>query len=230
MVYNYISGLAIIEKVNDDYNIQSADWIPLAPKWIFEGLRLIKARSTTVLAPPMNIPVNDYRFDLPDDVASIERVCDEKNVPILISSSIIALDHGITKSAAKELKRCIISLQYAEINSDDSFVTIHYRKYPTHRSSELQQNIPVIPDDETTILALTDYVLFKILVRGYVHPYYRLGAQNPMYDPQLNWIKNKVLAKRSLSKLTDHDLEQITRDFNDMFTDKYHYYTKGFTQ
>ena len=228
MITNYISGLAVIQRVDDDFNIKTSDWKPLAPDWIFNALRSIRVRQASVEAKPVNLIVKDNRFDIPDYCSQITKVLDEQGLPILVVSERENFNTTIQKEDSITCKRCTVLMNECEINTDDEFVTVFYRKYPTHYSKELMQEIPIIPDSEIILEGLSYYVLSKILGRGYVHPIYKLGTNNQNYDPRLVWESKVPKIRKVLNSMTDHDYELIARDLTTFFVDKASYYKIGY--
>lgn len=251
MVYSYISGMAVVEKLAD-LRLETEGWIPNSARWIYEALRKLKCRSASVQAPPVVVDVINGRVALPEWLFSLSAITTLSGDRFVIDRSAICLT-GETLAKAqlesipvstivdpnKVVTRqfnnsrnliAVIGLNYIEINSDDAQVVLYYRKYPSHYVDSLQQEFPVIPDTENTIQAIFFYVLTQILLQGTVHSIYRLKDQNQLYDPMIQWERFRGIAHREINALDDSDLEIISQALTTMFYDKDYFYKGGFRQ
>lgn len=93
-----------------------------------------------------------------------------------------------------------------ETNLDCEEVVVYYLSYPIEFDSIFGFEAPMIPDNEHVKIALTWYVLCKILMRGGVHPILKLGGIDPEYDPSKQWKHWKPIA---INKANEDDPEQM---------------------
>lgn len=92
-----------------------------------------------------------------------------------------------------------------EVNNDSDYATIYFLSYPIEFDAIFGFDAPQIPDNEHVKIALTWYVLTKILMRGYLHPIIKLGGVDPEYDPSKQW---KVWKTNARNNVSDSDPEQ----------------------
>ena len=82
-----------------------------------------------------------------------------------------------------------------ELNFDTDKITVESYEVATYYDDYFNCNVPYVYDDGLLLEALSWYVLYKILCRGYKHQVFSLTGSEPV-NPYVQWtlIKNKASA------------------------------------
>lgn len=128
---------------------------------------------------------------------------------VLLSSSSVFDSRFLDLSYDESNWYSLLSNNYFETSFEEGTVYVHYRKYPTDPDSGL----PLIPDNEKAKLAISFYILWMLLARGYKHPVYAIGHSNPSLDPYKLWEDYRLRGRNSISA-TDEDQRKL---YHDMF-------------
>ncbi len=104
-----------------------------------------------------------------------------------------------------------------EVNKDCDNITVYYMQYPIQFDDVFGFEAPMIPDNEPTKVALTWYVLSKILMRGYKHPILQLSHRDVEFDPYKQWDVWKTKARNNLSDGDSERNDIISRIWNSYF-------------
>ena len=104
----------------------------------------------------------------------------------------------------------VISGNNIELNFDTDYIVVAILQVETEYSEYYGTELPKIPDNGLLIEAVTDYIMYRMLTRGYKHPVMNLTAASEALNPYVRWKDNLEKVKRSV-KLdaqlpTDDDL------------------------
>jgi len=104
----------------------------------------------------------------------------------------------------------VISGNNIELNFDTDYIVVAILQIETEYSEYYGTELPKIPDNGLLIEAITDYIMYRMLTRGYKHPVMNLTAASEALNPYVRWKDNLEKVKRSV-KLdaqlpTDDDL------------------------
>lgn len=205
----------IIGKIDNDFNIDNSDWIPRAGAWIIDALSQLKVL-------PMEIKKRE--LDVIDRIAMFPCALNLKSLKVYDSNgcqipeltkgsrtSIAKSDEYIGVSeqstdpryrtvAAKVVQSCgknyvISDNDKIELNFDTDKITVESYEVATYYDDYFNCNVPYVYDDGLLLEALSWYVLYKILCRGYKHQVFSLTGSEPV-NPYVQWtlIKNKASA------------------------------------
>lgn len=150
--------------IKDSFEFNDDDWKTKAVEFIARGLEKIGCTPTYKVVVEEHT-FTDYRLELPTDVNYLIEVEDDNCCYIPVVNSTSLLD---------ECKCCINKCPdsvYA--NYDNGFLhfsietaTIKLRYYTLPLDDD---GFPLIPDDADVIEALTWWVMYKMITRGYKH-------------------------------------------------------------
>lgn len=73
MITNYINSSIIIHRIEDEYNIQSHDYIAKFPNWVLNCLRDINVKQIYQLVSP-TVEFENYKCKLPDNINRVYNV------------------------------------------------------------------------------------------------------------------------------------------------------------
>jgi len=169
MINNSISAKHLIWRVGRTFNIQNSDWITDSYEFIYNGLRELNIYQSL---EPCHIPttVTDYRFSLPCDLRILQGVT--------YNGARLKMLKSINKYYIKDLEKYPVSEHTMqsipngtiEVSFETGEVVVHYLKLPSEYDTELEVDVPLVPDNEYVLDALSWYLLYHILLRGYKHP------------------------------------------------------------
>ena len=220
MNYQLISANSVIAKIENDFSIDYADWIPRVGIWLNDALSHMEI-VTAYEEQSFPLEVDDYHVELP-------------NVSIVDIKRILGISYNdewlIRLNVIKPIRQPSIRLfnQSRETyNVKNGYITtsfksgsiILYVDVPAIEYDELRQiYLPKIPNNDNIVLALEWYLLYCILRRGHKHPVYSLDSSNPITNPYLMWEKYRKLGKNSLCKFDPEERAEITRLLTTLFT------------
>jgi len=211
-IYNNISSREIIRRVYDHYDIKTSDWEARAYDWINELLGHVKIY-VALEDCHMDISIISNRAKLPCDLRVLRAVEIDGIKQDLVNKhninkhdSIIlnqASDNGVTYELSKT--------GYIISSKETGTMRIHYKKLPTVFDNELQQEIPLVPDNEKLLMAGEWYVLYRLMIRGYTHPVFNLANNNPELNPSIQW---KIWANKA-----SNDMASLNKDQRNLHSD-----------
>lgn len=86
-----------------------------------------------------------------------------------------------------------------ELNFDTDYIVVAILQVETEYSEYYGTELPKIPDNGLLIEAVTDYVMYRMLTRGYKHPVMSLTAASEALNPYVRWKVNLEKVKRSVA-------------------------------
>lgn len=158
----------LLSYIKDTFNFNDDNWKLDSIEFIGQGLAIIGCDSKTLEKKVTNEEgldnVENYRVALPTDMNNILAVeVDCRELPILNSTTLI-----------RDCKCCIsnedydgygeLSSTYLHTSFETGSVKIHYYSIPLDNDG-----FPKIPEDAMTTEALTWFVIYKLMLGGYVH-------------------------------------------------------------
>lgn len=93
----------------------------------------------------------------------------------------------------------VVSGNNIELNFDTDYIVVAILQVETEFSEYFGSEVPKIPDNGLLIEAITDYVMYRMLTRGYKHPVMSLTAASEALNPYVRWKVNLEKVKRSVT-------------------------------
>lgn len=93
----------------------------------------------------------------------------------------------------------VVSGNNIELNFDTDYIVVAILQVETEFSEYFGSEVPKIPDNGLLIEAITDYVMYRMLTRGYKHPVMSLTAASEALNPYVRWKVNLEKVKRSVA-------------------------------
>jgi len=206
MIYKSISAKHLIWRVGRTFNIQSSDWISDAYEFIFNGLRELNVYQS--LEPCHKVvAITDYRITLPCDISILggitykgERLKFFRNIN---KYYIKMLDkYPVSNHTCQLIPNGTIETSIPSCTIESKDCVVHYMKIPSEYDTELETDIPLVPDSEPILDALTWYLLYHILLRGYIHPSIKWSDALEMWE-------NKKWAAINRATMPDEEERQL---------------------
>ena len=92
----------------------------------------------------------------------------------------------------------VVSGNNIELNFDTDYIVVAILQVETEYSEYYGTELPKIPDNGLLIEAITDYIMYRMLTRGYKHPVMNLTAASEALNPYVRWKDNLEKVKRSV--------------------------------
>lgn len=154
----------LLAYIKDSFNFNDDNWKLDSIEFIGQGLSIIGCASKVLEKQVSEVEVVNYRVALPTDMNNILAVeVDCAELPILNSTTLI-----------QDCKCCVsnesyngygeLSSAYLHTSFEEGTVKIHYYSVPLD-----DDGFPKIPEDAMTTEALTWFVMYKLMLGGYVH-------------------------------------------------------------
>jgi len=217
MAYKKINSKVCVANVLNNYDIQQMGWISRSPEWINTGLGLMYMTSNLTYAEPKDVTISEYKGELPCDIKLLRAVEYEgkrlhciSNPINTLSSDDLELETHLTDNYSIDQAGYIIT------TFEEGTVRIHYMKLPVELDTDFNIWFPLIPDNTKVIDALEQYLLYRILTKGYLVRGLSLEKNNPLVNPGLAWeIKKKKAENSEIIRDVDElqEISQITRTF-----------------
>ena len=205
MIYDNISSREVIRRVYINFNIKTTDWESLTFDWINEAIGLVRAYPMLVDCH-QDLTLVSFRAKLPCDLKVLRGVTIDgvrQTVPKV--ARVYAQDSVVLNGDGEQAIYELSKTGYIISSNETGTIRIHYKAFPTEFDDELNMEIPMIVDNEKLLQFLEWYVLARILMRGYNHPVFKIGAQNPELDPMKQW---KYWARRVPNSLNELSREE----------------------
>lgn len=203
MINNSVSVKHLLVSTIDYFNIHSADLIAKAYDWTYEGLRELELYTNLVPCVQANVPVVDYRFSLPCNMQVLTGIT-YKNQRLNPARSIRLYDKAtLSNYPVSEHSYEQLANGYIQTTFTDDVVDIHYKSIPTEYDNELETDVPLVPDNEYVLKAMRFYLLMRLIMRGYVHPIFKID------DIMQLWEHNKAIAKTKARRMNPGERELV---------------------
>ncbi len=204
MIYRLIDASNVIANVQDTFNINSADWIGRAGNWINKALTDIGV-VTELKVTHLDTNATDYRVELPCDIKSlvavevngmrVYRTQPVTQMEKVADSTDTYTDSEYAPETGRSYNTTVLSYSvqgdnYIQFETNSEYykeiaVTLHYKSLPTSIFKPYNMMLPMIPDIDIAQDAIANYIMIKILGRGYNHPVYSLNNNHPATNPYL---------------------------------------------
>ncbi|MBD5584356.1 MAG: hypothetical protein HDQ88_04690 [Clostridia bacterium] len=242
---NLISSSVIIHDLIEDYNVQSMDFVTRLPSWICQCLSDLNIQLHYVDAAD-ELEFNEYRCEIPDGCKNIKTVIIDKHraefttnpapivadnesyIPLAVSFPVghLAIEHAVFDLS--ELHRDTkylysINGNYLNLNVCKGRLGLIYSKLPFILDSVLKINVPLIPNNDILKEAIKNFVMIRMLQRGYKHHTFNLKENNPYTNVAMMYDNNKIKVRNACNRLTKDKRDDCTRSLLNFFNLKNHY-------
>lgn len=242
---NLISSGVVIHRIIEDYGIHSMDFITRIPTWICEALADLNIQQHLINIGK-TIEFDEYRCQIPDGCENIRLITingkradyttnpapldsdDGKYIPLAMSFPIgtnltdnVVLD--VQRSISPSLYTYSINGSYINLNVRNGLLGILFHGLPMVIDEVLKINVPLIPNNEILIGALRDFVMIRVLQRGYKHAVLNLKENNPYTNPAIAYDSAKIKVRNSCNKLTIDKRNDCSKSLLNFFNLKNHY-------
>lgn len=218
----------IIAKIDNDFNIDTTDYIPRIAAWVIEALSILKCSKKEYKTRELKVNNKIAISECPLDIKGM-KVYDKNgciienmesslcgcNVPstgnfnqsgrgeqiaIPLDPKNVAGDYVTMDRYKIQQSKYYIALcdRKLELNFDTDKIYIKSKEVKTYYSEKFGVELPVIPNNGLLIEAVGYYCLYKILCRGIKHPVFNLSASQYGTNPFFIWNSLKDQAKRSV--------------------------------
>lgn len=217
---NHLKIERLIGKIDNDFNIDTSDWIPRVAAWTIDALSqmkvlpMVKKRRTLevvdkIACIPCPIKSNSLKvFDkngceIPE-LNKYSNCCgknqiEDKYIGVSRQDDDVRYRTVAAKVVAPLGYRnyVLVDDNKIELNFNTDEITIETFEIATYYDDYFNCEVPYIYDDGLLLEALSWYCLFKILSRGYKHQIFGLGNSEPT-NPYVQWINIKDKAAASV--------------------------------
>jgi len=220
-VYNSVSARTVIRRVYDHFNVVGSDWEIRSIEWIGEALRQLNIYNSLEQCHT-DLTLVNHKAKLPCDLFSLRAVEANGNIMDLTHNGAINKFDSVVLSEISNLEKTyeLTHTGYIMVNNvdtaNDDKIRIHYLKVPDVFDDELAMRIPLVPDNEKVLEALSWYVFYRLLGRGYKSPVYSLRDPIEHLNPYRMWLKHKPKAKNIRMDLNKDEREMHKRIWNNM--------------
>lgn len=209
----------IIAKLDNDFNLDTTDYVPRVAAWVIEALSILKCTPREFVSEDCNVVDRIAQFPCELDFKTVtvydkngckiphiskakcacvksplEQIAIPAN-PENVAGDYVTTDRYkvIEPKAYYEIDKHKIGLTF---NTDK--ISIRYKKIKTYRSEDFGCDLPVIPNNGLLVEAITNYCMYKILCRGIKHPVFNLSASQYGTNPYYMWRESQDKVKRSV--------------------------------
>ena len=215
-VKSHIDLARLVGKIDNDFNISEADWIPRVAAWVIDALSQMKVlpmekrRRTlevvegiakfpcTVNASELRVfdkygnEVKPHKIGMPFD-----RIVEDREIQIIDNNNNTGINYMQTATIVNTCEHYFILYDNTiEVNFNTDEIIVESFEVATYFDEYYNCECPYIYDDGLLLEALAWYVLFKYLSRGSSHPVFSIKTNNEVTNPFIQWnnIKSKAAA------------------------------------
>lgn len=213
MIYTLTSAKDVIARVDNNFDIDYADWITRAPLWIADALNKMElVNGYEEVALPLTI--EDYHVQIPKtvvpDIKRILGVSYSDNLLIRLNVlQPVRLPNVSISSYSTETYN--IKNGHITTSFEEGDIILYCDQIPVEYDEERMVYFPRIPDDSVIMEALEWYIMYSILKKGHKHPLFSLDSNNPITNPFLMWQQTKKAAMNRGSKLDPDERYNIMK-------------------
>lgn len=207
MNYQLTSAKEVIARVENNFDIDYADWVTRAPLWIADALdqmQMIAAYEDTY----EDLSVENHIIMLPDDVPSDIR----QILGIGYSGQLIRRLNTINPVKQPQViseynnnETYSIKNGYIVTSIEVTTIRLYYRRPAIEFDNELQVYLPRVPINSIAQNAIGWYLIYCMLRRGHKHTTFSLDSKNPITNPYIMWEKE---SKKAMNSVGGFDIEE----------------------
>lgn len=202
MVNKYISSRIIIERIYDDYNIQSDDFVTKVPTWVLNSLREIGVRQSYI-TKNYELPFNHHRVCIPIEV--------DKVYGVIINGMEARMNFSnrLYNKESNGNTHMVVGFKGDVFKDDTNIIDLAtVPKYNTETHSNVN------PD---SLIPYNDGTLSEVLLAKHINLHYWVSRPKSLVTYKINngWIETscehgmcEILAG-SIPYIYDYDLDQL---------------------
>jgi hypothetical protein len=213
MIYQLTSCKEIFARIDNNFDIDYADWMTRAPLWVADALDQMQL-IVTYEDKKLPLTVEDHIVHLPDDAPQdIRRILgvEYNNCLIRRLNVINPVKQPLDNSEYNSLETYSIKNGYIVTSFDEGDVILYYQAPSLEYDSELQVYLPRVPINSVIQGAIEWYIMYCILRRGHRHPLFSLDSKNPITNPYMMWIQESKKAKNIAGSNDPEDRFEMSR-------------------
>lgn len=242
---NLIPSTVVIHDIMEDFNIQSMDFITRVPSWICQCLVDLNIQQYYIEVAD-RLEFEEYKCKLPEGCKEIRTVIINRHralyssnpapitndnmqfIPLAVSFPVgyLTMDNvvfDISQLISDPIYTYSINGTWLHLNVCRGELGLIYQRLPFVIDEVLKINVPLIPNNEILKEAIKNFVMTRILQRGYRHPVLNLKENNPFTNPSLKYDSEKIKVRNACNKLNIDKREDCSRSLMNFFDLKNHY-------
>mgnify|MGYP005854818117 FL=1 len=225
----FISVKSVIAKTFRDYNLKSNDHFSYAIEWSGEALDMIgqapilvdKNRILEVTSHKVKLPFDLQQIDViyypGEEITKKEEINGKENFCYLLrylGSDFNTHSHqqhkySPNKTTPNYYSGYTLNDNYINTDFEQGFILVYYKGYPVDN-----EGFPVIPDSTRVKNAIVEYIIWKLISRGWKHP----AGVNFLQQKQL-WEEACARARANLMMPDVEDYRKFDEDWVHLIPD-----------
>ena len=213
MIYQLTSAKEIVARLENDFDIDHADWVSRAPLWIANALDILHF-TATYEDKYIDLTVDNYIVQLPEDAPQdIRRILGVEYEGVLIKrlNVINPIKQPQVDSEYSSLETYSIKNGYIVTSFEEGTIRLYYQTPALEWDINNQVYWPKVPANSIIQGAIEWYLIMSMLRRGYRHPTYSLESRTPFTNPALMWEKEQKAARNQGNGFDPEDRAEISR-------------------
>jgi hypothetical protein len=212
MIYKLTSANEVIARIENNFDIDYADWISRAPVWIADAMDRLKLVSAYEEAIFPTV-IEEYACELPNDsVSDIKRILGVEYRDMWLKRIGIVAPKRMVTYNTRNISRETYTIKNSHIitSFEEGEVNIYYDRPAIEYNSLRQVYLPKVPENSIAQDAISWYLIYCMLKRGHKHPIYSLDSKNPLTNPYLMWIDESKKARNSCGAMDREERENFS--------------------
>lgn len=237
MNYKNINSKVVLGYIDNDYSIDSTDWINRSPLWIHSCMADLGCFPMLKQIYSENVTVANYMAKIPCDLKLLDAVIyNNYRLPLMgksVGRHTALVPYTDHPEQAYELR----GDSYIITTFEDGTVNFVYRAIPVEQDPDSGVWFPLIPDKYEVIEAMQHFILMKIIQKGYSVEGFSLKDNNPATNPYLAYYGNERIGivgsqKKARNAMVnmDPDHRKLMSDITRTFIYDYNRYDREFLQ
>lgn len=195
----------VIARIADDYGMVGSDWITSSFEWIPQAIG--KLRTSIPYEPThLDVDVVDFKAYLPCDIQDLHFVTfEDKWLPIKRNG--VRLEKCCsTNYAEHHFHFAVMNPDFLQTSFQEGTVRFYYLGLPLD-----DEGFPKVIDNEYYLEAISNYVVFKAILKGYKHQ-----SGMTWQEAEARWIASVPKARNNIKYPSISTAEKILKDFNNL--------------
>ena len=226
MIYRQISSKVCIGRVFDRFNIDYEGFIPRVPNWIHSAMNEMNL-PTAMISETVPLTVIDYKCPIPEETKILEAVMYEgwrlPRIDVINERDADNMEDLFHKWAKYELD----NNGYIITTFETGDIEMYIKKLPVELDDTTKLYFPLIPENESLLLALDIYLIKRLLERGHKVGTYTFNTNNQFLNPAMAWEIEKRKAINSIEEFDQDDREQVSEMIRTFLYNQHRYVTEA---
>lgn len=212
MIYNTVNSRQVVARIQNNYTINSADWINSCPLWINSCMADMKAFPQMQQIDTV-VEVSNHIAKLPCHIKALDGIAYNGYILPCMNRQIgrhqdMVSEYPIHTYHAYELR----GDNYVTTTFEEGEITFYHKALSVEQDPNTGVWFPLIPDQDEVFIAMEHYILIRIMQKGYKVMMFNLESLSPAINPFWAYYGSRERQVPSSRKKATNSMINLDRD------------------